>query len=513
MTQCTGKVYLLGAGLGEPAWLTLAARECLKRAEVAIYDALVDARISDLLPPNCLKIDVGKRAGKPSTPQGEINRLLVEQARLGKCVVRLKSGDPFIFGRAGEEIAALNQAGCPVEVLPGLSSALTAPLLAGIPLTDKILSRCFAVISAHEPNTLDWEAIARLDTLVILMGTRHLAAICSQLRQHGRGQDTEIAIIRAAGQAEQNIWQGTLDNIVDRTRGVSLSPAVIVIGAVVGLRQQWHLQTPSIMTTNRPLEGKTILVTRSTQQANTFTQLLQERGATVLEMAALEIRPPSSWVDLDGAIARLSRFDWLLLTSANGVNYFFARLKNKGLDARTLAGVKIAVVGKKTASVLEKYGLEPDFIPPDYIADALVDRFPETVAGQTFLFPRVETGGRETLVRELQQRGAEVEEVAAYQSTSPAAIDARVLSALQNRCIDIITFASSKTVRNFYQLLAKALPSAEETSSLLDSVCLASIGPQTSQTCRELFTRCDLEAEVYTLEGLTTAISDWAIAH
>jgi uroporphyrinogen III methyltransferase / synthase len=501
MMNCRGKVYLVGAGLGNLDYLTLKAQQVLADAEVLIYDALVDAQLLELVPCDCLKLDVGKRGGRLSTPQAEIDKLLVAYCLQGKRVIRLKSGDPFIFGRANPEMEALQAAGCDFEVIPGVSSALAAPLLAGIPLTDKDLSRCFVTLTAHEPELLDWEALARIDTLVILMGGRTLEVIVERLQTNGRSLDEPIAIIRNAGRPEQQVWTGTLADIVEQTAGISLSPAVIVIGAVVNLRKMSH--APSL-----PLRGKTILVTRAAEQASNFTHLLQQQGATVIEMPALEIRPPSSWEELDNAIASLSNFDWLILTSANGVEYFFNRLATKGLDSRALAGLKIAVVGKKTAAILKQYGLQPDFIPPNFVADSLVENFPESLNNKKILFPRVETGGREILVKELTQKNAEVIEVAAYQSTCPDKIIPKAWEALKENRIDILTFASAKTVRNFYQLIESALKDEADFSlnSLLKNFYIASIGPQTSKDCERLLGRVDVEATEYTLEGLTEAI-------
>jgi len=520
MTEQTGKVYLVGAGPGDTAYLTVRAHQLLAQAEVLVYDALVDAQMLQLVPFNCIKLDVGKRGGRPSTPQAEINHLLVEHCVTGKQVVRLKSGDPFIFGRSTSEIEALKAAGCAFEVVPGISSALAAPLLASIPLTDPVLSRCFAVFTAHESTELDWEALARIETLVILMGGQQLSEIVYQLLRHGRSPHTPVAVIRWAGCPQQQVWTTDLENIIEQTSGVSLSPVVIVIGEVVGLRtylqpseavksiqksnsnQQSKIQNPKskIQDSHHPLTGKTILVTRSVGQSSQFSDRLQQEGATVIEMPALVIGPPSSWEAFDRAIAHLSDFNWLVLTSTNGVDYFFERLGSLGKDARALAGVKIAVVGEKTAQCLKQRGLQPDFIPPDFVADSLVEYFPESLEGKKVLFPRVETGGREVLVKELSAKGAEVIEVAAYQSRCPEAIAPSALDALQRGLVDIITFASSKTVKCFHQLIEA------HGGANLGGVCIASIGPQTSQTCVSLLGRVDVEAKEYTLEGLTQAI-------
>jgi uroporphyrin-III C-methyltransferase len=244
MTKQKGKVYLVGAGLGDVAYLTVKAYHLLAQAEVLIYDALIDAQLLELVPSNCLKLDVGKRGGKPSTPQVEINNLLVKYCQQNQQVVRLKSGDPFIFGRCTSEIEALKKSNCQFEVVPGISSALAAPLLAGIPLTDPVLSRCFAVFTAHEPEALDWESLSRLETLVILMGGTNLPEIVHQLLRYGRSPLTPIAIIRWAGTPQEKIIIAQLDNILQKTAGESLSPVVIVIGEVVGLRR--YLQSENI---------------------------------------------------------------------------------------------------------------------------------------------------------------------------------------------------------------------------------------------------------------------------
>jgi uroporphyrinogen-III synthase len=265
-----------------------------------------------------------------------------------------------------------------------------------------------------------------------------------------------------------------------------------------------------------PLSGKTVLITRSVAQSSEFAQQIAAAGANTIEMPALEICPPSTWEDLDNAIANLSQFDWLILTSSNGISYFFQRLMVLGKDARTLANLKIAVVGEKTARILKDHNLQPDFIPPNFIADSLIENFPEQLAGKKVLFPRVESGGREDLIREFINQGAEVAEVAAYQSCCPDGIPASAELALQSGTVDVITFASSKTVKFFTQLAEKIFSESGEdnqpsvVSNYLEDVCIASIGPQTSIACRKYFGRVDVEAHEYTLEGLTQAIIDWA---
>ncbi|MEA5579789.1 uroporphyrinogen-III C-methyltransferase [Nodularia harveyana UHCC-0300] len=523
MTEQKGKVYLVGAGPGNVAYLTVKAYNLLTKAQVLIYDALVDDQLLQCISPECLRLDVGKRGGQPSTPQGDINQLLVYYCLLGKQVVRLKSGDPFIFGRCTEEIQALQAYSCDFEVVPGISSALVAPLMAGIPLTDPVLSRCFAVFTAHEPSLLNWDALSRLETLVILMGGRNLAEIIQQLLRHGRSPTTAIAIIRWAGTPEQQIWIGQLNNILAQTRGVSLSPVVIVIGEVVRLCNYLKPETISSQDSVSqyqtmfsdfsksgylPLAGKTILVTRAATQSSQFGDRLTALGANVISMPTLEIVPPSSWLALDQAIANLTDFHWLILTSSNGVDYFFSRLIAQGQDVRALAEIKIAVVGEKTAKSLQQHGIKADFIPPNFVADSLVAHFPEPLQGKKLLFPRVESGGRDVLVQELTTQGAVVVEVAAYQSRCPHTISASAKLALQNRTVDIITFASSKTVKFFCQLTQQVFSSNSDID-ILENICIASIGPQTSKSCVDLLGRVNVEAEEYTLDGLTQALIKW----
>ncbi|MEO1401399.1 MAG: uroporphyrinogen-III C-methyltransferase [Cyanobacteria bacterium J06635_1] len=501
-----GTVYLVGAGPGNVAYLTVRAQYLLTQADTLVYDALVDVSLLNQLPPHCTPIQVGKRGGQPSAPQGEINQLLVKLSHQGKTVVRLKSGDPFIFGRAAAEIQALQAADCPFEVVPGLSSALAAPLLSHIPLTDPVFSHGFGIFTAHDLDALDWTHLSHLETLLFLMGGRHLAEICQRLQGHGKRGETAVAVIRWASQPQQQIWEGTLLSIVQKTRGVSLSPCIIVIGEVVRLREFLQPSMEHEPLSTGALAGKTILVTRAAGQSSQFTGLLTAQGATVVGMPALEIRPPSDWQPMDMAIDKIAAFDWLLLTSANAVNFFFDRLIDQGQDLRTLASTKIAVVGKKTAAVLKKRGFRADFIPPNYVADALFGHFPDA-QGLKLLFPRVESGGRDVLVKEFTAQGAEIAEVPAYESACPAQITPAAKATIDAGQVDVVTFASSKTVRHFAQLMEKDF--GKGWRDRLEGVAIASIGPQTSRDCREIFGRADIEAEVYTLDGLTQAIVEW----
>jgi uroporphyrinogen III methyltransferase/synthase len=328
--------------------------------------------------------------------------MLVEYCLQGKRVVRLKSGDPWIFGRSLPEILALQAANCEWEVVAGISSAIAAPMLAGIPLTEVEASSCFAVMTGHDLDRLPWEAITQIPTLVILMGTNNLAKLLKKL-QTGKSGDTKIAIVRWCGRTDQQVWTGTLKDIQSKLPEGSLSPSVIIIGEVVKFHEQLSRhcdqslenfeQSVDLEKEKLALQGKTILVTRAAGQASQFTDLLTSQGAKVIEMPTLAILPPSSWQILDQAIANLSSYDWLILTSANAVESFFGRLRESGQDSRALHSLKVAVVGRKTAEVLANYGISPDLVPTDFVADALVDAFlaiPDHVlTDKKMLFPRV----------------------------------------------------------------------------------------------------------------------------
>ena len=499
-----GKVYLLGAGPGSFAYLTAQAQALLSQADALVYDALVDSALLQQLPPNCELHHAGKRGGAPSTSQSDINQLLVRLCQSGKQVVRLKSGDPFVFGRAAAEIQALKAAGCDFSVVPGLSSALAAPLMAGIPLTDPVLSRGFGVFTAHDLNALDWEAIARLQTSVFLMGGRQIRALCDRLVAHQKRPETPVAVIRWAAQTRQQVWQGTLLSIAQVVSDQKLSPCVIVVGEVVGLRA--YLSEP--VAAPLPLAGKTILVTRASSQASEFSQMLQDKGAIAVDLPALEIREPASWQEMDRAIAQIDRFDWLILTSANAVNFFLDRLLQQGKDFRALASLKIAVVGRKTNRFLNQRGLVADFTPPAFVADSLIEHFPADPKGLNLLFPRVESGGRDVLVREMSAKGATLSEVAAYESVCPERIPPAAKVALETGGIDAVTFGSSKTVRHFAQLMEKTF--GDRWRDLMKTVAVASIGPQTSRDCGELLGKVTFEAKEYTLSGLIDGLEQWA---
>ncbi|MGK7912015.1 MAG: uroporphyrinogen-III C-methyltransferase [Synechococcus sp.] len=504
MTIPQGTVYLVGVGLGGLDTLTYRASQVLQQADVALVDNLASPDLLTLLPKRCTIIHVGKRGGQPSIPQPQIDRLAIDYCQQGLQVVRLKSGDPGIFGRLVQEVRALNEAACRYEIVPGLSSAIAGPLLANIPLTDAALSQSFAISTAHDLDQLCWPALAQLDTLVFLMGTRHLTSICHRLIEAGQDPSTPIALIRNAGRIDRELWSGQLDTFAATmtAQSRSLSPAVIVVGQVVTLKDELTPEiAPKAIPAEAPLGGKTVLVTRANAQSGVLSDRLQKLGATVVEMPTLEIVPPSDLAPLDHAIATLDRFDWLVLASGNAVDAMFERLQTSGLDSRALHALKVAVVGRKTAECLAGQGIIPDFVPKEFVADALAESLP-VAQGDRLLFPRVESGGRPTLVKGLTQRGVEVIEVAAYQSRCPLEIPAQSLALLNNQQVDILTFASSKTVIHFHQLIR----GAGIQISQLDRAKVVAIGPKTAETCQEYLGRVDACAHEYTLEGLIEAV-------
>jgi uroporphyrinogen III methyltransferase / synthase len=497
----TEKVSFIGAGPGALDYWTERGLELLRRAEVVLYDDLIEVEWQKLTAPEAVLVPVGKRGGQPAISQAEINQLLIEYAQKGCKVLRLKAGSPWLFGRLAEELEALLAAGLSFEVVPGISSSLEALGFAGIPLTTKADSHCFGVFSGHDLDLIPWQGVAQLDTLVILMGTRNLPMIAQRLLEQGKPATTPLAAIQWGGTRRQKVQVTTL-GAIGQGEPVLDAPATFVIGSVVEARKkyQWFDQGP--------LFGQQVLVTRAiTGEKDSLTQALRSYGALVLEMPVLKITAPSSWRVLDQAIRDLKSFQWLILTSAQGVHYFFERLQAAGLDSRALGGVKIAVVGQKTAESLQHKGIIPDFIPQAFVADALLQEFPnrEQLAGQKILFPRVESGGREVLTDGLRDLGAEVVEAPAYQSRCPEKVSPEIIQELSSGRVQAVTFTSSKTVRHFWALCTQA---GLDPALSLQSVIIASIGPQTSKTCQELWGRVDVEANPYTMKALAQALAD-----
>ena len=504
LTQSGGKVYLVGAGPGDPGLITVKGRECIRTAEVLIYDYLAAPALLADTAPNAECIYVGKKGGDHTLSQDGINALIHEKAKAGKIVTRLKGGDPFIFGRGGEEAELLAKKGIDFEIVPGVTSAIAAPAYAGIPLTHRDFNATVAFVTGHEDPTkeaslIDWKALAMgIGTVVFLMGVRNLPKIVDQLLAHGRAADTKVGVIRWGTRPNQESVTGTLDTIVARVRAAGLrAPAIIVVGEVVSLRDRlkWF--------ENRPLFGRRILITRARQQASTLVQQLSALGADCIEFPTIEVVPPDNWEPVDHAIGKIEKYQWLVFTSVNGVDFFFNRLFEKEKDVRALHRIRTAVIGPATAERLRHFGFTSDIVPETYRAESVVAAFKsEKMAGQHVLLPRAEEA-RPVLPDALRKMGAEVDEVTAYRTRQTDDREGALLAKLEAGLIDLITFTSSSTVRNFVSLLP-----ADRVTELLSSVTTVSIGPITSQTAADLGVRIDITATTYTIAGLIEAIQN-----
>jgi len=494
-----GLVYLVGAGPGDPGLITVKGLACLQKADVVIYDRLVSPALLRQAPRGCELIDAGKSPQGHTLPQEAINALLVEKALAGKVVVRLKGGDPFLFGRGGEEAEALAEAGVPFEVVPGVTSAIAAPAYAGIPVTHRDHTSTFAVVTGHEDPTkadssIDWQKLATgVGTLVLIMGVGNLPQIVTKLIEHGRDPRTPVAIVQEGTEARQKTVTGTLADIVERAREADIKPpAVTIVGEVVRLREKlrWF--------DTKPLFGKRVLVTRSREQASALSQQLRELGAEPLEYPAIEIAPPKDIAPLDEAIARLPTYDCLIFTSANGVDAFVTRMSEKGMDMQALARLKIAAIGPATAQALAGHGLRVDYLPEVYTSEEIAAGIGD-VSGQRILLPRVERAPKQ-LAQALRGKGAVVDEVAAYRTLAVGAPD-ELKALLADGQIDIVTFTSSSTVRNLAAGLQGPTP-----AEVLSRCLVACIGPVTARTAARLGIRVDVVAREHTIAGLVEAI-------
>ena len=499
-----GRVYLIGAGPGDPALVTLKAVECLRRAEVIVYDYLASEKLLEFAPQEAERIYVGKQAGHHAMSQEQINALLVEKGR-SSVVVRLKGGDPFIFGRGGEEALALRQGGIDFEVVPGVTSAIAVPAYAGIPLTHRGLSASVAFVTGHEmpgkeTSDIHWDRLATgVGTLVFLMGVKNLELISSQLIAHGRPAETPVAIIRWGTTAEQQTGTGTLGNIAQVAEEIGIKPpAIIVVGDVVGLRQDlnWFEE--------RPLFGKTVIVTRAREQASDFRALLEGKGARCVEFPTIEVVPPTSWAPLDNALENLTQYNWVIFTSVNGVRFFFQRLKEQDKDVRSLYGIRIGAIGPKTAARLRELGLRLDLVPSEYRAEAVIDSLGEKeVKGKRFLLPRA-AKAREILPEKIEEMGGHADVVPIYETVRPNVRSEEVRNLLQEGLISCITFTSSSTVQNF-----AAMFPADDLSTLAEKAVIACIGPITAETAHEHGLEVKIMPAEYTIEALATKIVEY----
>ncbi len=497
----TGMVWLVGAGPGDPALATAAARAVLAEADAVVYDRLAPPELLTFVPDVAERHDVGKGPGRHAASQDEINELLVRLGREGKRVVRLKGGDPFVFGRGGEEAEALAAVGIPFAVVPGVTSAVAVPAYAGIPLTHREVASSFAVVTGHEEpgratSRIDWAALARAtDTLVLLMGVATLEETARKLMENGRAAGTPAAVVQWGTTPRQRTVSGTLGDIAARAREAGLeSPAVTVVGEVVGLRERlrWF--------DNRPLFGKRVLVTRTRQQASALAELLRAEGAEPVELPTIEIVECVDRTVLEEAMKRLHEgtYAWAVFTSENGVDCWFRHMQERYYDARLFGRTRICAIGPGTAGRLRERGIIADLVPERYVAEAVVeDLLFQGVRDRWVLVPRA-AGGRDVLVEGLRGAGARVDEVVLYEAALPQ--DGGSVSELLRRGgLDVLTFTSSSTVRNFARMAGDGL------RELGDAV-VACIGPVTADTARELGLPVHVVAREHTVPGLVAAL-------
>jgi uroporphyrinogen III methyltransferase/synthase len=505
----SGRVYLVGAGPGDPELLTLRGRRCLALADVVVHDDLVNRRLLEHARPDAEIVDVGRPHGGPGRlSQAAIGDLLIARARDGHVVVRLKNGDPFLFGRGGEEAQALRRAGIPFEVVPGVTSAIAVPAYAGIPVTDRDHASLVTIVTGHLASgeeaggtpTLPWEPLARQGgTLVFVMAVKHLTAIAEALVRHGLRGDMPAAVIERGTTGSQRTIVATAATIGARAAAAGVSsPAVVVVGPTVGLREHiaWF--------ESRPLLGRRIVVTRPRAQSSELAMQLEELGAEVELFPTIEIVPAPDPAALDGAVLAAATYDWIIFTSVNGVRVFFERLGALGCDVRDLATARIAAIGPETAAELTRRLVRPAIVPAEYRAEGLLAALGASeVRGRRVLLPRA-AGARVVLPETLRAHGAHVDEVIAYAAVAPPGADVEGLrAALAAGAIDAITFTSSSTVRNF-----AALVGADAVAAMAQGArpLVACIGPVTAETARELGMRVDVMPRDYTVPSLVQGL-------
>ena len=499
-----GKVILIGAGPGDVGLLTLQGKHWLQKAEVILYDHLVNEDLLRFTQKATEVIYVGKKEGVATLDQEKINSLLVEKAKKGKVVVRLKGGDPFIFGRGGEEIQAVKQSKIPFLVVPGVTSVTGVAAYAGIPLTHRDLSSTLSIITGSNEKKqgdihIDWERIAsRTGTLVFLMGARKLPLIAKKLMKFGKSPETPIAVIQWGTTARQKTWKGTLSTIVETSSKEKISPpALTIIGEVVNLKPEieWY--------EHLPLFGKTIVVTRKGDQAESMIDRLRELGAEPFFFPVIETVEPNDWAPLDEALNHLSRYEGLIFTSVNGVQFFFKRLKEIQQDIRNLKGVRIFTIGPKTADAVRDLGIHVDVVPENFVAESLIESIgKENINGKRFLIPRA-TVAREVLPEKLREMGGQIDVAPAYQTILPSLKSDTLAKRLQSGDIQVLTFTSSSTVKNFLALTGESLiPEIKKTR-------IACIGPITAKTAEDAGLTVDIIPKEYTVSSLLDAIEDY----
>lgn len=496
-----GFVYLVGAGPGDPGLFTIKGKELLEQADVVIYDRLVSPAIIAWANPQAEMIYVGKESSRHTLKQDEINALLAEKAGQGKTVVRLKGGDPFVFGRGGEEAIYVREHGFDFAVVPGITSAVAVPAYAGIPVTHRDATSSFAVITGHEKpgretSSIHWDRISTgIGTLVFLMGVENLEYIATQLMEHGRAPETPVALIRRGTMPDQEVVTGRLDDIVRRVQAAGLKPpAIIVVGETVDLRRQlgwWE---------TGPLWGKRILVTRSRAQASGLVKKIRGLGGEAIEFPTIEIEAEKNPEQLYQAFDRMEDYDWIIFTSVNAVDIFFRELKGRNRDIRCLAGIKLGAIGPATAARLQNLGLLAELIPDEFVAEGIIEKVKVMMTPrEKVLLPRAR-GARDVLPAALEKLGAAVEEIYLYQAVPPRASASDIEKILAQR-FDYITFTSSSTVTNFVEILGE-----RQAAAICGNAKTVCIGPITAGTAREKGLKADITAGEYTIDGLLQGI-------
>lgn len=501
-----GKAYLVGAGPGDPSLITIRGMEILKRAEVVIYDYLAGTQLLRYVPKDAEFIYAGKKGGvKHTHTQDEINAMLVDRVQNGKRVVRLKGGDPFIFGRGGEELEELVKAGLPFEAVPGVTSASAAATFAGVPITHRAYTSSVAFITGHEnpdkkESNIAWDKISTgVGTLVFYMGIKNLPSITANLMKHGRDPKTPVAVVRWASRPNQRSVVGTLDTIADIVISEGIKPpALTIVGDVVNLREtiNWYEK--------RPLFGKTIVVTRTREQASELVHLLEENGAKCTEFATISLHPPDSWDELDSALAKIDQFQWIVFTSINAIHAFFGRLYEKSRDVRALANCKVAAVGRVTDECLRTYGLVSDLLPEKFTGEGMAEAMEQFgVSGAKILIPRA-LKAREVLPERLTKAGAQVTIVPVYQNKLPEEVDTNMRAKIANKDVDMVTFTSSSTVTNFVEMLG--VKDKADLQDVMSGIRIAAIGPITAKTVEEVGLTVDVQPDTYTIPAMVDAI-------
>jgi uroporphyrinogen III methyltransferase/synthase len=499
-----GKVYLIGAGPGDPGLITLRGIEYLRRADVVIFDQLIGGRVlEDYASPSAEKIFVGKTGKRHFAEQAQINAVLVQKARQGKMVARLKGGDPFVFGRGGEEADFLREHDIEYEIVPGITSAISVPTYAGIPVTHRGLSSSLAIVTGHEDplkkgSSINWRGLATgADTLVFLMGMQNLSQIAAKLMESGRAGNEPVAVIKDGTLPTQKIVTGTLGTIAARAKKEKMTaPAVIIVGEVVKLRKRlsWF--------DTMPLFGKRVLVTRASLQSKGLEQLLIECGAHPVLLPVIEIKPILKSGPLDNAVKRVRNYNWLVFTSVNGVELLFNKLYELGLDARALADVKIGVIGPATCESLRKHGINADYIPETYTGRGFISGMKKLhVKGQMMLLLRADIADDE-ITSGLRNLGAVVDEFAIYRTVKPKRNLYQLRKLVLNDYLDVITFTSSSTVTNFLSEM-----NSEDTSKI--KARIACIGPKTAATARKAGLKVHILARTQTIPGLIQAMQKY----